>query len=43
MVLPMTTRQRSRRRAIRLASAITGLLFIAITLLGPAIGGLITQ
>jgi len=39
----MTTLQRSRRRAIRWASAITGLLFLTITLLGPAIGGLITQ
>lgn len=38
----MTTRQRHRRRAIRRASAITGLLFITITLLAPAIGGLIT-
>lgn len=27
----------------RLASAITGLVFITIVLLGPAIGGLITQ
>ncbi|AZC19570.1 hypothetical protein C4K40_4189 [Pseudomonas sp. CMR5c] len=33
----------TRRQAIRWASAITGLLFIAITLLAPAIGGLITQ
>lgn len=39
----MTTRQHSRRRAIRWASAITGLLFITIILLAPAIGGLITQ
>lgn len=39
----MTTRQRRRRRAIRLASAITGLVFITIVLLGPAIGDLITQ
>jgi len=39
----MTSRQHYRRRAIRWTSAITGLIFIAITLLGPAIGGLITQ
>ncbi|AZD50537.1 hypothetical protein C4K20_5146 [Pseudomonas chlororaphis subsp. aurantiaca] len=39
----MTSRQRSRRRAIRWASAFTGFLFITIVLLGPAIGGLITQ
>lgn len=39
----MTARQWHRRRAIRRASAITGLLFLIITLLGPAIGGLITQ
>lgn len=39
----MTTRQRSRRSAIRWVSVITGLLFITITLLAPAIGGLITQ
>lgn len=39
----MTARQRSRRRAIRWASAITGLTFLTIVLLGPAIGGLITQ
>lgn len=39
----MTARQRSRRRAIRWASAITGLSFVLIVLLGPAIGGLITQ
>lgn len=39
----MTTRQRCRRRAIRLTSAIVGLTFIAVVFLGPAIGGLITQ
>jgi len=39
----MTTRQRDRRRAIRWASAIVGLTFLIIVLLGPAIGGLITQ
>lgn len=39
----MTALQCSRRRAIRRASAITGLLFLTITLLGPALGGLITQ
>lgn len=39
----MTTRQRSRRRAIRWTSAIVGLTFLTIVLLGPAIGGLITQ
>ena len=39
----MTTRQRDRRRAIRLTSAIVGLTFIAVVFLGPAIGGLITQ
>lgn len=39
----MTTRQRYRRRAIRLTSAIVGLTFIAVVFLGPAIGGLITQ
>jgi hypothetical protein len=37
----MTTPQRRRRRAIRLASAISGILFITITLVGPAIGGLV--
>jgi hypothetical protein len=39
----MTHSQRSRRRAIRLASAITGALFILTIFLGPAIAGLITQ
>ena len=39
----MTTHQRHRRRAIRWAFFITGLIFYAIVLLGPAIGGLITQ
>lgn len=39
----MTTRQRDRRRAIRWTSAIVGLTFLAIILLGPAVGGLITQ
>jgi len=39
----MTTAQRSRRRAIRRASAIVGALFITIILLAPALGGLITQ
>ncbi|SCW91911.1 hypothetical protein SAMN03159424_04393 [Pseudomonas sp. NFACC05-1] len=39
----MTTTQRSRRRAIRLASAITGVVFILTIFLGPAIAGLITQ
>lgn len=39
----MTTRQRQRRQAIRLASAITGALFILTIFLGPAIAGLITQ
>ncbi|TWC18148.1 hypothetical protein FBY06_11573 [Pseudomonas sp. SJZ085] len=39
----MTTTQRSRRRAIRLASAITGALFLITIFLGPAIAGLITQ
>lgn len=34
----MTTRQ-----IIRLTSAIVGLIFLTIVLLGPAIGGLITQ
>lgn len=38
----MTTHQR-RRRAIRTLSAIVGLTFLTIVLLGPAIGGLITQ
>lgn len=39
----MTARQRSRRRAIRRASAAVGLLFLTIVLLAPAIGGWITQ
>jgi hypothetical protein len=39
----LTSRQRSRRRAIRWTSAAVGLLFLTIVLLGPAIGGLITQ
>lgn len=39
----MTARQRSRRRAIRRASAVVGVLFLSIVLLAPAIGGLITQ
>lgn len=39
----MTTHQRSRRRAIRRASAIVGLLFFTIVFLAPAIGGWITQ
>ena len=39
----MTSVQRSRRAAIRMASAITGFLFIAIIFFAPAIGGLITQ
>lgn len=39
----MTTRQRDRRRAIRWAFFITGLIFYAVLFLGPAIGGLITQ
>jgi hypothetical protein len=39
----MTTRQRDRRRAIRWTSAIVGLTFLAIVLLGPAIGGFITK
>lgn len=37
----MTTSQRRRRRSIRIASAITGLIFITVTLVGPAIGDLI--
>ena len=39
----MTTHQRYRRRAIRTVSAIVGLTFLTIVLLGPALGGLITQ
>ena len=39
----MTNHQRHRRRAIRWVSAIVGLTFLTIVLLGPAIGGLITQ
>lgn len=39
----MTGLQSSRRRAIRRVSAITGLLFLTIILLAPALGGLITQ
>ena len=39
----MTTHQRHRRGAIRCLSAIVGLTFLTIVLLGPAIGGLITQ
>ncbi len=37
----MTTDQRYRRRSIRTASAITGFLFITITLIGPALAGLV--
>lgn len=37
----MTTAQRRRRRSIRIVSALTGLLFITVTLIGPAIGGLV--
>lgn len=39
----MTTRQRSRRRAIRWTSAFVGHLFLSIVLLAPVIGGLVTQ
>lgn len=39
----MATRQQNRRRAIRWAFFITGLIFYAVLFLGPAIGGLITQ
>lgn len=39
----MTQAQRRWRRSIRTASAISGFLFITITLIGPAIGGMITQ
>lgn len=39
----MTTHQQHRRRAIRWAFFITGLIFYAVLLLGPAIGELITQ
>lgn len=39
----MTTHRQHRRRAIRWAFFITGLIFYAVLFLGPAIGGLITQ
>lgn len=39
----MTTTQRYRRRAIRITSAAVGLTFLTIVLLGPALGGMITQ
>lgn len=39
----MTAHQQHRRRAIRWAFFITGLIFYAVLFLGPAIGGLITQ
>ena len=39
----MTAHQRDRRRAIRWTSAIVGLTFLTIVLLGHTIGGLITQ
>lgn len=39
----MTTHQQHRRRAIRILSAIVGLTFFTIVLLGPAVGGLITS
>jgi hypothetical protein len=42
-VVGMNARQCSRRRTIRWSSAITGLFFITITLLAPAIAGWITQ
>lgn len=39
----MTAAQRRRRRSIRTASAITGFLFITITLICPALAGMVTQ
>ena len=39
----MTTHQQHRRRAIRWAFFITGLIFYAVLFLGPVIGGLVTQ
>ena len=39
----MTTTQRRRRRAVRLASAISGILFITVTLFGPALADLVTR
>lgn len=39
----MTGAQHQRRRWIRTVSAATGLLFLTITLIGPALGGLFTQ
>lgn len=39
----MTRHQRYTRRRIWWVSALTGALFCSITLIGPAIGGLITQ
>jgi hypothetical protein len=39
----MTHAQRSRRRAIRLASAITGAVFILTVFLAPIIAGYVTQ
>lgn len=39
----MARAQAHRRRRIRIVSVITGVLFLTITLFGPAIGSLITQ
>ena len=39
----MTTHQQHRRRAIRILSAIVGLTFFTIVLLGPALADRITS
>jgi hypothetical protein len=39
----MSRRQRNKRRAIWISSALTGLIFLIVTLLGPALGGYITR
>lgn len=39
----MTSAQHRRRQRIHTVSAVTGFLFLTITLIGPALGGLFTQ
>lgn len=40
---PVSLRLRNKRRVIWLSSALTGLLFLIVILLGPVLGGYITQ
>ena len=39
----MNSHQRSKRHALWVSSALTGLIFLIVTLFGPALGGYITQ